>query len=411
MTPPTSRFRRRQLLGAVLAGTVPAWKSTQAQSPSLTPPTVKQIPIPPFPDTHAVWGASGRDDRGHIWFGVSAWKDHHSAHVMEYDPATGRIADRGDVLTALRATRKLQPGEGQIKVHSKFIQAEDGYLYFTSTDEEGEKEDGSAPPKWGSHLWRLRPGKLVNGKPAWEHLLTVPEGLTASFGSGRWIYMLGYWGHVLYRYDTRTGDVRRQEIGSVGGHMSRNVLVDGNGHAYVPRVTQTPAGLAGDLVELGPDLVELRATRLEHYADGQTPEQAHGILGFTYLADRSLVFTTGAGYLYRIVPQSAGQGPSTIEPLGWFNPKGISYAPSLFVTDGVGSVVGVSQPTGGIWEWTVFDLRTRTAQAVPLPHGLGTDRTLLYGTQTRDDKGRFYVVGRRMKNGVRVPVILQLDPG
>src|SRR5687768_14722637 len=30
------------------------------------------ISIPDFPGRWAVWGATGRDHRGHIWFGVSA---------------------------------------------------------------------------------------------------------------------------------------------------------------------------------------------------------------------------------------------------------------------------------------------------------------------------------------------------
>src|SRR5262245_38902840 len=35
-------------------------------------PKFVEIPIPQFPGTTAIWGASGRDDRGHIWLGVMA---------------------------------------------------------------------------------------------------------------------------------------------------------------------------------------------------------------------------------------------------------------------------------------------------------------------------------------------------
>ncbi len=419
---PSPGLRRRALLLAGLAwaparafaqgvrGFVQRTGSVFTPAPAnpLTPPRIAAIAIPPFPDIHAIWGSSGRDDRGHLWFGVSAVHDHFSAHLMEFDPTSGRITDRGEVLSALRTLRPLRPGEGQIKIHSKFIQADDGYLYFSSTDEEGEAEDGSAAPKWGSHLWRLRPGDGP-AAPAWEHVLAVPEGLTATGGAGRWIYALGYWDHVLYRYDTRTGDVRRRVVGSVGGHMCRNLLVDARGHAYVPRVVQAEGGLSARLVEFDPDLNEIAATPMAHYADGQSPADAHGVIGFAFLADQSLVFATGVGHLYRIAPND--QAPATIEALGWFHPRGIAYTPSLFVWDGVASIAGIGNPAGAGWDWIVFDLHTRKSNAVAFPHGLGNP-VLLYGTQTRDDQGRFYLVGRRhLDETGRAPVILQLDAG
>ena len=381
---------------------------TAAPKDPLALPRVAEIPIPPFPDINAIWGSSGRDDRGHLWFGVSAVHDHYSAHLMEYDPGAGTLTDRGSVLAALGAVRPLLPGEGQIKIHSKFIQADDGYLYFSSTDEEGEGEDGSAPPKWGSHLWRLLPGSGPEN-PAWEHLLAAPEGLTCATGAGRWIYALGYWNHVLYRYDTQSGEILRREVGSVGGHMCRQLLVDARGHAFVPRVTQggvTPGagGLEAYLIEFDPDLNPIASTRLDHYADGQSPADAHGIIGFTFLADQSIVFSTGVGYLYRIVPSETAE--LAVHPLGWFHPKGIAYTPSLFVGDGINSIAGVGM-LGGMWDWLVFDLTAKTSVAAPFPHPF-TNPVLFYGTQTRDDQGRFYLVGRRHEGEGRLPVILQL---
>ena len=376
---------------------------TAAPANPLAPPRIAEIPIPPFPDVHAIWGSTGRDDRGHLWFGVSAVSDHYSAHLMEYDPAANTLTDRGSVLAALGASRPLRPGEGQIKIHSKFIQADDGYLYFSSTDEEGEGEDGSAPPKWGSHLWRLLPVEGTD-HPVWEHLLAVPEGLTGANGAGRWIYALGYWNHVLYRYDTRTGDIRRKEVGSVGGHMCRQLVVDARGHAYVPRVTQGAGGLEANLIEFDPGLNEIASTHLDHYADGQTPDGSHGIIGFAFLADRSIVFSTGVGYLYHIVPNDGV--PSAVLPLGWFHPKGTAYTPSLFVWDGVNSVAGVGM-LDGLWDWLVFDLTAKTSAAAPFPHPF-TNPVLFYGTQTRDNQGRFYLVGRRHEGEGRLPAILQL---
>ena len=58
-----------------------------------------------------------------------------------------------------------------MKIHSKIVQGPDGCLYFASMDEEGERTDGSRPPTWGSHLWRLR---LSDG--GWEHLFSAPKG-------------------------------------------------------------------------------------------------------------------------------------------------------------------------------------------------------------------------------------------
>ena len=66
-------------------------------------PRIREIAIPPFPNMHAIWGGTGRDDAGHVWFGVCAADAGHSAHLMEFDPATGDMRDRGDVLSALRA--------------------------------------------------------------------------------------------------------------------------------------------------------------------------------------------------------------------------------------------------------------------------------------------------------------------
>src|SRR5512133_2855843 len=37
-------------------------------------PQVRQIPIPSFRGNYGVFGATGRDSRGHIWLGVAAHK-------------------------------------------------------------------------------------------------------------------------------------------------------------------------------------------------------------------------------------------------------------------------------------------------------------------------------------------------
>jgi hypothetical protein len=370
-------------------------------------PRVQEIPIPTFTNTHAIWGGTGRDDAGHLWFGVCAVDDHYSAHLLEFDPETDGMWDRGDVVSALRAAGRLRPGEGQIKIHSKISQADDGHMYFASTDEEGERDAGAAPPRWGSHLWRY-----LRAEERWEHLMAVPEGLTAAAAVGRWVYALGLWNHVLYRYDTESGEVRRTVTGSVAGHTSRNLVVDYWGHVYAPRVRKSGGGpLRAAMVEYDTALNEVAATPLEHYADGLGAGNAHGILSFTYMADRSVVFTSSAGFLHRIVPKR--RAPAVVESLGWFDPRRAAYTPCLFTWDGARYLVGPSDqlqsPLSHRWNWVVFDLNTRASTAVEFPYEHG-GRTLLYGSNTRDNNGRFYVAGRRRyRDDIKAPVILRID--
>ena len=44
----------------------------QAPANPYAAPDLNVIAIPPLPGASAIWGATGRDARGHIWFGVSA---------------------------------------------------------------------------------------------------------------------------------------------------------------------------------------------------------------------------------------------------------------------------------------------------------------------------------------------------
>lgn len=383
---------------------------TTVPSDPYAAPRITEIGIPPFPGAHAIWGATGRDDRGHVWFGVSADGGERSAHLFEYDPGEHRMRDRGDVLSNLRRIDRARPGESQVKIHSRIIPADDGYLYFTSTDEEGEQKDGSAPPRWGSHLWRLQPD---GNSDHWEHLLAVPEGLTCAAGIGRWIYALGLWNHVLYRFDTAGGPVRRVVVGSVGGHMSRNLVVDTNGHVYVPRVHRElgTGALRADLVQFDPGLTEISSAPLANYARGPNPTPAHGIIGLVYLADGAIVIATGIGFLHRITPRSTG--PAQVDPLGWLHPRAAAYTPGLFTWDGARYLVGLAAPAAEPWhwQWVVFDLVRGSSAAIDFRHGLH-ERTLLYGSLTRDNVGSFYIAGRTtIGSGAKRPLLLQVATG
>lgn len=365
-------------------------------------PRTRVIDVPGFADANSIWGATGRDSAGRIWIGVSAKAPGSSAHLLRFDPASDAWRDLGSVVDRLAAANALRPGAGQVKIHSKIVPADDGRLYFTSMDEEGEAEDGSALPTWGSHLWRVD----VESE-RWDHLFAAPEGLVAAAGGGRWIYALGYWDHVLYRFDTVTQQQRRVVVGAVGGHASRNVIAGSDGHAFVPRVTRDGYGmLSAMLVEFDTELREQAVTPLEHYFGEPAAAEDHGIVGLAALADGRSLFTTHAGHLYSIEPRKGAA--ARINALGWFHPQGASYAPSLFVLDGRTLVAGIAR-RGERYEWIVFDLALRTSKAFAFDtHDVCGP--LLYGSITRDNSGRCYVGGwQSTASGGHRPLLIQVD--
>ena len=364
-------------------------------------PRVRELSVPPFADATSVWGATGRDSRGNIWVGVSASTSGMSAHLLRYDPEADTWRDGGAVVEKLKAAGRYRKGEGQIKIHSKIVPADDGQLYFASADEEGESDVTMVPPRWGGHLWRINPRDFQ-----WEHLLAVPEALVAASGSGRYVYALGYWGHVLYQYDVSGGTTKRTVVGSVHGHVSRNFLTDASGHAYVPRLSMQPAGkVLAELVEYDRDLRELAATPLDFYLGKGSPESNHGIVGLAYLVDGRMLFTTDRGQLYLIEPKRDSH--AVVTAVGWFHPEGEAYAPSLFSFDGKSLLAGVTLRAGR-YEWVVFDLATRISGAFALDTK-DLRKVLLYGSISRDNAGRFYAGGwASNESGGQRPLILQI---
>ena len=364
------------------------------------PPT-RELRLPAFTGASAIWGSTGRDLQGRIWIGVSAGGPGLSAHLIQYDPETDVMRARGAVVDLLKVAGLHRAGEGQIKIHSRIITADDGWLYFASTDEDGESDDGTVLPRWGGHLWRVDPDS-----GGWQHLLAAPEGLVAVSGVGRYVYVLGYWNHVLYQYDTATGKTKRTVVGSVGGHVSRNFLADVNGHAYVPRLTKSRQGeITAALVEYDSDLQELAATPLGHYVGGGSINENHGLIGLAYLADGRMVFMTQGGFLSLIEPQ-VGRA-AKVSPLGWFHPRPDAYAPSLFSVDGRRFLAGVTLRAGRP-EWVVFDLQTRRSTAHLLDMK-NLNHVRLYCSISRDNAGRFYVGGYTATpaGGAR-PILLQV---
>jgi hypothetical protein len=386
---------------------------TPAESAPLESVKLRSIALPDFPGSTAIWGATGRDHRGHIWVGVSAHANTNfpSARLMEYDPERDQLHVRGDVLNELRRDGRARVGEGQMKIHSRIVQGEDGHLYFASMDEQGEQTDGGRLPTWGSHLWRLR---LPSYR--WEHLLRVREALIAVAGAGRWIYALGYFNHVVYQYDCRTGQSRSLAVGAAGGHISRNFICSVGGHAYVPRLQPAAEGgpLTTTLVELSSELREVQAVPLVHYTQTRD-DDSHGIVSFQPLQGGSFVFATDQGYLYRVIPQ-AGRAALVIE-LGWFHARGRCYTASMFTSDGDQHLMGFARrdtPSGLRNEWLVYDLTTGICRAYPvtLPEleGQPLGNPVLYGSVTRDNAGRCYLAGTCTVSDRQRPVLLQVAP-
>jgi hypothetical protein len=347
--------------------------------------TVSRLELPAIPQANAIWGATGRDVQNTLYFGVSCDGAKPSAQLLSFKPDSGVFETMGD---AVKATGT--PGIGQAKIHTKILQAEDGYLYFASMDEEGEKEDGSQLPTYGSHLFRTKPGSA-----RWELLKHVPEGVVTAGTNGRYVYFLGYFGHVLYQWDIRTAKWASARVGSLGGHICRNLVVDRQGHVFVPRVK------AGDarLVEYDEYLLEVRTTPLSDYSISNDAD-SHGIVGVAAMADGSVCFTTDQGRLYRT-------GPSGVVDLGPIHPQGRCYPAGLFCVDGGRYLVAFASMPGRKdmeYEVIVRDLDTKTSVAAPVafPVEAGARNVLVYGSTTRDDAGAMYLVGRYTRPGSTV---------
>jgi hypothetical protein len=271
--------------------------------------------------------------------------------------------------------------------------------------------------------------RLTDGR--WEHLMAAPEGLIAVAAAGRYVYALGYFDHVLYRYDCRTGASNSVKVGSIGGHISRNFFCDIRGHAYVPRLQRRPGSghVTISLVEFDPDLQEVGDTPIAFYT--QTPDDSsHGIVGVQPLADESIVFVADQGYLYRVMPQV--DEPADVQILGWLDPGGRAYTASLFTSDGRQHVLGLTTRNSSSQRpaWLVYDLAARRSVAVPVPlpsfngrprrsvavpvplpsfNGRPVQDLQVYGSITRDNVGRWYAGGSFQQEGQWRPMLLQIQ--
>lgn len=398
---------RRNLFAAALAVAISVAATGLApdvagQAPDSSPHVAVLTP-PDFWGEYAIWGATGVDRVGRVYFGMTSNDDRGSgsAHLFELDPETAVFTDRGNVVGELERLGLRRPGETQMKIHSRIVEGADGLQYFASMDESGEAEDGSRLPTWGGHLWRR------NRAGTWQHLATTKEALIAVAAGGPFVYALGYFDHVVYQFDTRTSRVRSVAVGAAGGHVSRNFFATSDGSVYAPRVRSSERGLEASLVQFDAGLTERTQRPLPDYFD-RGASDSHGIVGIAPDDSGGWYFTTSKGRLYRVVPTEAD---FSLQDLGWMHPAGPRYPSGLFRDEAAKRLYAIAMPNangGREFDWISRDDSGRTAVA-PLPFGQARtfpSSTVIYGSMTRDKGGRAYVVGTRDYK----PVILQITP-
>ena len=350
---------------------------------------MKVIALPDFWGAYAIWGATGNDRQGRIWIGVTSNDEKSGAHLVQFDPVAHSVIDRGDVMAELERVRPRKPGERQMKIHSRIVEMPDGYLYFASMDESGENADGSKLPDWGGHLWRIGQGHR------WEHLALAREALIAVAGGGRYVYALGYFNHVVYQYDTRSGTVNAKTIGAAGGHVSRNFMADERGHVFVPRVVHEGTTFKAYLVELDSALKEIGSHPLGDYFE-RGLDDSHGIVAVHSDGGGGWFFATGKGRLYQV--ERTATGPSRVLDRGWFHPAGSRYVASMFRDPKDGRLFGVASSSSygdRRFEW-ITRAADGTTTIAPFRYGEADQfpaGAVLYGSMTRDLAGRFYVGG------------------
>jgi len=414
------KFQHGQMSDGALGSTRWSGPDRSGESRFLRAPRLENLEVPDYVGANSIWGATGRDSQGRIYFGVAAFGvDNPSAGLWRFEPTSGEFETLGLVneqLDRLKIRRKIDWPETQMKIHSKIYQAADGRVYISSQDEHDEAGDGSRNALYGGRIFALEP---TTNK--WECIHTSPEGLIALSARGRYVVAQGYFGHVLYQYDTQTKQIRSKKLGTYMGHASRNIFMDARGHVYGIRARIADSSefdgvyeLDADrvrvsLVELDTQLQEVNDWPLSDYAPtGDT--DSHGITGFCEFKDGSIVFVTHSGALWQVRQQ---EGKSQLERLGWMHPSGTAYCASLFAPYGERFVCGFVNRKDGPFEWSVFDVHSKLSVVLPLDRRsaslLQQPKLLLYGCDTLDDTKRAYVVGWKRRGDRNVPHAIRLS--
>lgn len=366
-------------------------------------PSFEYLDLPLTAEGAAIWGATGIDDTGKMYFGISTYNIYHdTAFLYQYNPKTNTVIAQSDVISQLKHNQIYREGMSQNKLHSKFYQANDGYIYFTSFDETGESVSKGITPIHGGHFWRKKPDS-----ENWEHLLATKEALIALNTDGRFIYALGYWGHVLYQYDTLSKRFNRTNVGAFPGHISRNVLVSANGSVFVPQVQKNPDGSIDTyLVEYDSELTIMDKHEMEHYLY-PNKHSDHGITSFTHMKNGEIYFATGTGALYYLKKIGNNKHDLVfVDFMGDTAEEG-NYISSLFSIDGSGFLVGLGQKNNTRdHRWYIHEVTSGITVSYSVVDEIGTP--ILYGSHTKDIDGNMYMVGVDMSDRTKhYPVIIK----
>lgn len=367
-------------------------------------PRIKEVPLPEIDSVDAIWGATGRDDEGNIYIGMSSHGgDYGSAYLYQLEPKTERLIAQSDVITQLKLNNVYRNGMRQNKLHSKFYQADDGYIYFSSFDEGGEAE--GINPTWGGNLWRKRPHDLN-----WEHLLATEEALVAVNTNGRYVYALGYWNHVLYQYDIKTSNISRITVGSVKEHVTRNFLVDELGHAYIPELVMNDFNeIQIQLVEFDEKLNKVGSYFMPSYKNDDISSH-HGIVAYTTMRNGDIYFTTADGGLYQISPFEKGE--QKLRYKGMMHPEGEAYIAFLSPVDGINLIRAISKRKLSENKFEIeslsYEVNLNLTHVKKLPL-IDINKPLIYGSNTRSNNGDSYMVGwKKAKKSGYSPLLLRI---
>lgn len=414
------KSQRGQMSAGALGSTRWPGPDRLGESRFLRAPKIEDLEIPDYVGANSIWGATGRDSQGRIYFGVAAYGvDNPSAGLWRLDPSSDIFETLGlvnDQLDRLKIRRKIDWPETQMKIHSKIYQAADGRVYFSSQDEHDEAGDGSQNALYGGRIFALEPTTNT-----WECIHTTPEGLIALSARGRYVVAQGYFGHVLYQYDTQTKQMQSKKLGTYKGHASRNIFMDARGHVFGIRARIADSYEFDGVYELDADrvrvsLVELD-TQLQEVNDWPLSDYAptgdtgsHGITGFCEFTDGSIAFVTHSGALWRVRQE---EGKSQLERLGWMHPQGPAYCATLFAPYGNKFLCGFVNRKDGAYQWSVFDVQNKCSVVLPLDRQsarvLEQPQLLLYGCDTLDDNRRAYVVGWKRRDQRNVPHAIRLS--
>src|SRR5580704_7475381 len=127
MSPPMRSRAALALLAVSALGVSARHVQPPTRSPQSAPaspaagasPTVRLLNPPDYWGSYAIWGSTGTDRRGHLWFGMTSNDPKSgSAHLYEYDPTADSFTDRGNVVAELTRLGLRRPGETEMKIHS-----------------------------------------------------------------------------------------------------------------------------------------------------------------------------------------------------------------------------------------------------------------------------------------------------